>query len=207
MWTAIVVLVPNFIGLLLYFLVGHKQQRTICPSCGAETELGKPCCSCCGSFILQQEKAVFTSPNSSKSPLVIALVCVIMTFLLLTGISVASVFAQPETFSAANISIGQTQMMRPEIWKLSFWYFNGEKSRVIKINQGEPKALNIDAEIEKGSVEMAISIDGKEESRFSLNDMDINYVWELSDYPDERRVTLHLYGKEAKGTINTDWKE
>lgn len=207
MWTAIVVMVPNFIGLLLYFLVGRKQQKIKCPSCEAETEQGKPHCSNCGAVISPQEKAVSASPSNSKKPLIIALVCVILTFVLVIGVSVASIFIQPEMFSAPNITIGQAQTMRPGVWKLSFWYFDGEKARAIEIKQGKPNALNIDAEIEKGTVEMGISIDGKEENRISLNELNSTYVWDLSGFPDNTKITLHLYADEAKGSVNMDWRE
>lgn len=207
MWTAIVVLVPNFIGLLLYFLVGRKQQKIICPSCGTGTEHGKPHCSNCGAPILQQWNTVSTSSGNSKRPLVIALVCVILTFVLVIGGSVASIFVQPEMFSARNISIGQAQTMRPGVWKISFWYFDGEKARAIEIKEGKPNTLYIDASIKKGTVELAISIDGEEENRISLNELDSAYVWDLSDFPDNSRIKLHLYAEEANGTVNMDWRE
>lgn len=207
MWTAIVILVPNLIGLLLYFLIGRKQQRTICPSCGAGTEQGKPHCSNCGAVILQQEEAAAVKPRTSKKPLVIALVCVVLTFVLMIGAIVASIFAQPEMFSARNVTIGQAQTMRPGVWKLSFWYFNGDKARAIEIRQGNPGTLNIDAEITKGTVEMGISAEGLEEERISLNDIDSTYVWDLSGFPDNSRITLHLYADKARGSLNMDWRE
>jgi hypothetical protein len=207
MWTLIVVLVPNFIGLLLYFLIGRKQQQTLCPSCGSKTQQGKPYCSNCGAAIAQGGVSLTTSKNNSKKPLVFALTCVVLTFVLMIFAFVASVYAQPEMFTSKSITIGQFETMRPGVWKLSFWYLNGEKSRAINIKNGTPSALNISAKVEKGTVEMGITVDGKEEKRISLNNIDSSYVWDCSSYPENSRIVLHLYGNAAKGKVNMDWKD
>ena len=207
MWTLIVVLVPNFIGLLLYFLIGRKQQQTLCPSCGYKTQQGKPYCSNCGAAMAQGGIALTTTKNNSKKPLIFAVTCVVLTFILVISVFVASVYAQPEMFSSKNISIIQTQTVRSGSWKLSFWYFNGEKSRAFKIKNGIPKALKVSAEVEKGTLEMGLTADGKEEKRISLNELDSTYVWDLSSYPDNSRVVLYLYGDAAKGKVNMNWND
>ncbi|MDR0268147.1 PLDc N-terminal domain-containing protein [Paenibacillus sp.] len=207
MWTLIVVLVPNFIGLLLYFLIGRKQQRASCPSCGSQTQHGRPYCSNCGAAMAQGGISLITSKNNSKKPLIITLTCVVLTFVLMIFAFVASVYTQPEMFSSKSITIGQFETRISGTWKLSFWYFNGEKSRAIKIKNGTPTALNISAEVQKGTVEMGITVDGKEERRISLNNLDSTYVWDLSSYPENSRVVLYLYGDAAKGKVNMNWND
>ncbi|MBE9917584.1 hypothetical protein G8C92_26570 [Paenibacillus donghaensis] len=207
MWTAIVVLVPNFIGLLLYFLIGRKQQQTLCPSCGRKTEQSKPYCSNCGASMAQVVQSLVASKNNSKKPLIISLICVVMTFIFMFVAFFASMYAQPEMFSSKSITIGQIQTMKPGVWKMSFWYFDGEKSRAIEIRDGNPSALNVSAEIEKGKVELGLAVDGKEEKRISLNNIDSTYVWDLSGYPENSRVVLRLYGDAAKGKVNMNWKD
>lgn len=207
MWTLIVVLIPNFIGLLLYFLIGRKQQQTICPSCGSKTQQGKPYCSSCGAAIAQGGRSLTALKNNSKNPLIFACTCVALTFILMIFTFAASVFVQPEMFSSKNISIVKNETRVPGVWKLSFWYFDGEKSRAIVMKNGTPSSLNISAKIEKGSLEMGISVDGNEEKRISLNNIDSNYVWDLSKYPENSRVVLHLYGDAAKGKVNMNWND
>lgn len=207
MWTLIVVLVPNFIGLLLYFLIGRKKQQTLCPSCGSKTQQGKPYCSSCGAAMAQGCGALTPSKNNSKKPLIFACTCVALTFILMIFSFVASVYVQPEMFSSKNISIVQNETRMPGVWKLSFWYFDGEKSRAIVMKNGTPSALDVSAKVEKGTLEMGISVDGKEEKRISLNNIDSNYVWDLSNYPENSRVVLHLYGDAAKGKVNMNWND
>ncbi|WMT41899.1 hypothetical protein RE628_05485 [Paenibacillus sp. D2_2] len=128
MWALIVMLIPNFIGLLLYFLIGRKQQQILCPSCGYKTQQGKPFCSNCGVAMTQGGMSMTPSKNNNKKPLIIALACVVMTFVLMISIFVASAYAQPEMFRSNNISIGQFETRLPGTWKSSFWYFDGEKA-------------------------------------------------------------------------------
>jgi hypothetical protein len=207
MWTLIVVLVPNFIGLLLYFLIGRKQQQTLCPSCGYKTQQGKPFCSNCGVAMAQGGMSMTSSKNNNKKPLIIALACVVITFVLMIFTLVASVYAQPEMFTSKNISIGQLETRLPGVWKSSFWYFDGEKSQAINIKNGTPSALKVSAEVKKGTLEMGLTVDGKEEERISLGNIDSPYVWDLSSYPENSRVVIHLYGDAAKGKVNMNWKD
>ena len=206
MWTTIVVLAPNLIGLLLYFFIGRKQQKIVCPSCKSGTEQGKPHCSNCGASIPQQEVPLSAGTSNSKKPLIVSLVCIILTFALVFGIAFGSIFFfQPEMFSAHNVTIGQGQTMRPGLWKLSFWYFDGEKVRAIAANPGGLNIKNV--EIEEGTVEMGVSIDGQEIGRISLNTLDAPYVWDLSEYPDNSRMVLHLYANKSRGSLEIDWNE
>lgn len=205
MWTAIVLLVPNLIGLLLYFLIGRKQQKATCPVCGYKKEKCAPYCSNCGTAVVQQEQTVTTLQRNSKKPLVFSFICVVMTFVLIIGALLVSFYLSPEKLTSKNVTIGQTQTELPGVWKQSFWYFDGEKARAIKIKQGNPKVLNIDAKIKSGTVEMGITMDGKEEKRVLLNDLDSTYIWDLSNYPENARITLHLYADAAKGKVNMNW--
>lgn len=207
MWTAIVLAVPNFIGLLLYFLVGRKQQHVLCSTCGLRTEQGKPHCSNCGTFLVPQANSISPRPRSNKKPLIFALVCVILTFILAVGVIVTSVWAQPEMFAAHNVAIGQTQTMRAGIWKLSFWYLDGEKVRTIDLKESESKTLTVDAKIKQGTVKLGIKAEGKEEELFLLNGRESAFEVDLSPFPADGKITARLYADEAKGSVHMNWKK
>jgi hypothetical protein len=123
------------------------------------------------------------------------------------GVSVASIFIKSEMFTAPDISIGQVETARSGIWKLSFKYFDGEKVRKIDIKDGKPETLNIGASVKKGTLELGISIDGTETDRISLNDLNSVYVWDLSGFPDNSKITLHLYGDAANGSVDINWQQ
>jgi flagellar basal body-associated protein FliL len=205
LWTAIVVAIPNFIGLLVYFLVGRKQQQVLCSACGRETQSGKLHCFNCGALLVPLANTEGTRPRNTKRPLVLALICVILTFMMVGGVLVSRVWAEPEMFSAHNIAIGQTQTDRPGIWKLSFWYLDGEKVRAIKIKQGEPQTLSIDAKIKKGTVKLGIKSEGREEELFLLNGQESAFEVDLSKFPADGKITVHLYADQAKGSVNMKW--
>ncbi|MDF2923348.1 MAG: hypothetical protein K0R57_2262 [Paenibacillaceae bacterium] len=206
-WTAVVVLVPNLIGFLLYFMVGRKHQKTVCPACGELTEPGKAYCSSCGTPAGPGSHLPALPRHKGKKPLILSLVCIVLGFFLIIGIILANFAASPETFMTRNISIVQTQTVRPGVWKLSFWYFDGEKARAIKLRQDGSRIMNIDASIESGTVEAGISVDGKEEQRLSLNELESPYAWDLSGYPDHAKLSLRLYADDAKGKINMKWEQ
>lgn len=72
MWTVIVIFVPSFIGLLLYFLVGRPHTEVICPHCGAQTDGSKPYCANCGEPLTGVAPTV---QPVAKWPLIVGLVC------------------------------------------------------------------------------------------------------------------------------------
>lgn len=47
LWVVVVFFVPNFIGLLLYFLIGRKRMVS-CPTCTARMPQGSLFCPSCG---------------------------------------------------------------------------------------------------------------------------------------------------------------
>lgn len=207
LWTAIVVLVPNMIGLLLYFMLGRKHPKAACPACGGRTETGKAYCGDCGAALFQNSGFPPTPRSASRKPLIWSLVCIVLLFFLVAGAVVAMVASSPETFTARNISIGQTQTMRPGVWKLGFWYFDGEKARAIKLKESGAQVMHVEASIQSGTVEMGISMNGEMEKRISLNELDSPYVWDLSDYPANARLSLRLYADKAKGKLNLKWDQ
>lgn len=208
-WTAIVIMVPNLLGLLLYFVIGRKQQKAICRQCGQKTELGKPFCSGCGEPLME---AQLGSPPGSprkkgKMLLITALASAGIAGSLMISAAVVAAFDQPEMFTSKNISIMQTQTARPGVWKISFRYFDGEKARAFVIKDGKPQTFHLDAEITKGSVELGLSVDGEEVERLSLNQLNGPFTYDLSGFPDKSRVVITLYGEKARGKLNMSWKE
>lgn len=210
MWTAIVVLVPNLIGFLLYLLIARKQHKAMCPTCGQNTEASKPFCSNCGADMRDYQNSAHlpltTGKKTGKAPLVVALACVGITVATMIGAGVAVGMEQPEMFTSKNVSLFQTQTMRPGVWKLSFRYFDGEKARAITIKDGKPQTFRMEATITKGTAELGITVDGEEVKRVSLNELTDEFIWDLSQYPDKSRVVIKLYGEKSSGKINMNWK-
>jgi hypothetical protein len=63
-WTFVVILVPNLLGFLLYFIL-RKPIASPCPQCGQAITPQQRFCSCCGS---QQYTAPYTTAVAPTSP-------------------------------------------------------------------------------------------------------------------------------------------
>lgn len=99
LWTVIVILVPNLIGLVIYLLVGRKSQQIQCPNCNAKAEMGHNQCYNCGAVIPQEYKNYIQQKHqhSAKSliaPLIIVFVLIITLVFGFTLFAVSS----PEKF-------------------------------------------------------------------------------------------------------------
>lgn len=79
MWTLLVVMSGNFIGLILYLLIGRKQEHIICNHCGAPTSNQGNFCPVCG------EKVSVGTPviKTNKRLLFACIACIVMVFLAL----------------------------------------------------------------------------------------------------------------------------
>ncbi|MNC30746.1 hypothetical protein D3C75_790390 [compost metagenome] len=210
LWTAIVVLVPNLLGLLLYFLVERKQRKIPCASCGGSTEQGKAYCSNCGAIL--DETAIVPVVRKQGNQLLYAGVgLIVLGFCLIIGVFIAQYTGSSETFLARNVAVGQAQTSLPGRWKLSFWYLDGEKARSIKLKSGGSRQMTIDARIESGTVEVqVVSIESGEEKRILLNELngsDSPYTWDLSEFPVNAKLTLRINAEKAKGKFDMKWEQ
>lgn len=106
LWGWVTFLIPYFIGLLLYFVIGRSQQRQMCPQCKKLTTANKPYCSNCG-----QELPKYFSANPSsrnRKPLLIAF----FTIITMIGVSLSCIFyygQKPSAIANSNVAIGQVQ--------------------------------------------------------------------------------------------------
>lgn len=204
MWTAIVVLTPNLLGILIYFLIGRKQQKTPCPDCGSATDPGKAYCPSCGTYI-REAQSLQNHPPVRNGLLIAGLVSIALGFLLIVGVAITSLTVNPNIHSSRNYSIGRIESSWNGVWKLSFRYMNGKESRTIKLNQDGSRSMTIDARIDSGAVELGIRAEGQDEKRISLAGLDSPYSWDLSDLPVNTKLSMQLYAEKAKGKIDLRW--
>lgn len=210
LWTVIVLLMPNLLGLLLYFLVGRKHRKISCPVCGGLTEPEKAYCSSCGTRL---GETVFEPVERARGRgiLFAGLGLIVLGFLLVIGIFVSQFAASPESFTQRNIAIGQAQTSMPNRWKLSFWYLDGEKSRSIKLKPDGTRMVQVTAHIESGTAEaVLIAKETGEEKRIVLNELnglDSAYTWDLSDIPVDAKLTLRISAEKAKGRFEMKWEQ
>ena len=75
LWTLIVLLGQNFIGLIVYLLVGRRETKIHCDNCNAVIQCNSKYCSSCGSTV----KASFVQKDPKiKIFLIASIICVIV---------------------------------------------------------------------------------------------------------------------------------
>ncbi len=202
-WTAVVVLVPSFIGLLLYLLVGRRGSRdaprmVACPSCGAKTEAGRPYCSSCGGR-LDGAAAVPDEPvRVSRAPLVAAIVCVVLSFVLVVGMILLGTVAYMGPVDTGGLAVGQVQTSSPTSWHVESAYLTGTESRSVAAPEDADAELRVDASVGEGTLELVIVADGEERERFELGTAEAPETVDLAPYVGYGWITLCLEADGAR---------
>ena len=85
-WTIVSMIVPYYLGVLLYILVGRKTSKTLCKNCHRYTDSDKPYCAYCGSEIECKEQEISFKNNNTWAILsVIFLALSIIVPMFITG--------------------------------------------------------------------------------------------------------------------------
>lgn len=197
MWVLLVVLSGNFIGLILYLLIGRKQERIICDKCGEATG-GGTFCSACGERITVQKNVVKTN----KSILVVCVVCIVLAFVAI-GIFAYSMatsdgFSYNRQYSSYTASNGQSarkvsQSCSDNIWTLSF----SETSAGYSFQQTyrastQPSSLSVDISC-NGSVQIFIT-----QGEITVVEIlgEGNYDFDLKDF-ELGKITIQIINIDA----------
>ena len=212
-WTAVVVLVPSFIGLLLYLLVGRRRSEgapraVVCPSCGATTEAGRPYCSSCGGHLDGAAAAtVLDEPvRTSRAPLVAAIVCVVLGFALVVGTILLGTVAYMGPLDAGSMAVGEVQTSSSTSWRLASAYLNGSESRSIAVPKDGDAELRVDASVGEGTLELVIAADGEERERFELGTSATPETVDLSPYAGYGWITLRIEADRAHDvSVDLSW--
>lgn len=90
LWVLVALLVPNLLGLLLYFLVVRRNPKVPCPHCGRYTSSGKKYCEYCG------EEVPYVEPEKGHNKFaVMALVGFVLMILFVLCFFVAMIARGP----------------------------------------------------------------------------------------------------------------
>ncbi len=199
MWTVVVVLIPNLIGLLLYFLIGRRHTQVTCPHCGAKTDASQPYCGHCGQLLGDAAKTSFTP--TSKAPLIGAIVAIVLVFLGMLGMFGSLAFSH----AIGSASLVPTQTVKNEgSWKFDADPFNGERTQTITVKKGADKVFTVDRQLTSGKVQVGVSVDKDTPGR--LIDVQNGEPYDFSQWTQGDSIILHLYGTDAKGKISVTWQ-
>ncbi|WP_026477960.1 hypothetical protein [Alkaliphilus transvaalensis] len=142
LWVVIVLLVPNLLGLLLYFLIGRKESPRECPECGSkmsDTQYVKP-----------------VGHKSNKGLLVGFVTCLLIMIILALLFFGSMLMSDFRTSSSRSVGIGLVQNNIGSQWKVSFRSLSGGLNSKLTIRDGSPEKLNIKTELESGSLTLTL---------------------------------------------------
>ncbi len=198
MWTLIVLLVPNLIGLLIYFLVGRNQPAVICGTCHSKVPSNAKYCLSCGNEISNID---FVERKSGKKYIIAFIIS--MAIIILIGIvfavkiftdnidsSMGSTFMGPYSIGCAETNLGDK-------WKVSFVESTDTFTKSITIDEDGPKTLNIESSSNQGTTYLSLYRDGRELDMITLpyNSEDIEL--DLTQYGNGK-IRFELSNTEAK---------
>lgn len=182
LWTLVVILVPSFIGLIVYLLARNNlpegsqcancgapvtETFLVCPKCGAE--LAAPCPGC-GKQVSREWKLcpyckaelpapqqVTKAARRMSSGLIAAIV--ILAVLVFAGLAVALV-SLPMVFNS-RISSSTTELLSvsnnsEKSMTASFAYMNGTKSKTVNMIEGQVMTLKADLQAESGEIYLEV---------------------------------------------------
>lgn len=199
-WTLVVVLVPSFIGLLLYFLVGRKETRRPCPSCAKQVPERSTFCGYCGAQMPEEGP---TAPKKSpgKGMLIAGLVCIVLTIVLGFGAIFGLAFADGAFEDADFFSVSTVYMENNwgDKWEVKFHYTNKTPDSSFRMGDDGPDTLYFEGKCEEGPLTLRVW-QGDVERTFDLSGGDeVEGSLDLSVFG-PGKVRMELDNQRGEGT-------
>lgn len=199
LWTAIVLLVPNLIGLIIYFLVARKEEVVRCNACSSVVQKSSKYCMNCGNELNGSIEHHDDKREKTAKGLMIGF---IIYFLAVVIIFIGSAFMMSKGFLRddfkfnRSISIVSTITNIGDKWNISYIYSTAEFTREIEIKNNSPKTLYIESKCGKGKLSLRL-VQGDIERTIDLSSKGDKYEFDLSIFKDGD-VKLYLIANNAR---------
>lgn len=194
-WTAIVVLVPNLIGLIIYFIIGRNEEQIQCDSCNSNVQVKSKYCMNCGKEINKSDNYYMKDGRSTKRFLIGFIVLFIAMLIVFIGIGYM-VFTEENLDFNSGVSIGSIQYNIGNKLNVSYNISNKKFSSTIKIRDNSPRTLFIESSHGKGELSVRL-VQGELEEVIDLSKEKDNYEFDLAIFNDGN-VKIYLIGKNAR---------
>lgn len=179
LWTVVVILGQNLIGLILYFVIGRKEERIVCENCHTSIIKSSKYCGRCG---IQISNKQIPSVTKNKKYLVGLFSCITIFVLSSIGILCYIVFSD-DIPVVDGVSVGMVQNNYGNKWELSFKSSGDELEKSIKIEKGSPKNLYVNGKCDDGMLTLYIFKDG------------IVEAYDMTTQTEELKIDLSKYGE------------
>ena len=194
LWVIAVIFIPNFIGLILYFIVGRKQIMIECSNCNSRINYDSKYCNKCGHVIdiSDKETVEFKSNKATIRALIITFVIFVISIILIFGIAF---FGNIDSYDF-NVNIGGAEWNIGNEWKVSFYKSNETFKKSLTIKDSNTQKLSIKSELEKGELFLRIVQEDKEDI-IDLTNVNGQMEYDLNKF-NSGKLKCYLYGNNAK---------
>jgi RNA polymerase subunit RPABC4/transcription elongation factor Spt4 len=227
LWALVAVLVPSFLGIVIYLLVRnnsfsssacpecHKpvlQDYSICPHCGYELMLN---CNSCGKPVSKGWKlcpwcrqelpntgdfssSTVESSKSNKKLIAIIIAIVAVLFTLSIGLMIAL-----PVMGYSNFQVLSYESNHGNGFSHQYKYFTGTKSEDIMLSKGQTAEVRVETVIEKGSLNVEI-IDSNGEVIDTISSSGYKTLI-LKAEQEDKDYQIIVTGKKTRGRYKIDW--
>lgn len=199
-WMAIVMLVPNFIGLLLYFFIGRRESIGNCVKCNAKIPMNSNFCLNCAtevSLVKKGDKAT----KKFMVGFISSIVVMIIAFVAFT----TTLFIQDGFKNKCGVSIASMESNIGDNWRVSYFLSTKDFTNSIKINEDGPEKIYLQCESNEGKVYLTLVQNGIQEVKEITNVPEGTEI-DLSKF-EKGIVKLYLSNDDArKVKFKAEWK-
>lgn len=196
-WVLLVLLIsPNFIGLVIYALVRPKNQyRETCVSCGADIPQDCKYCPNCGVTHVATQL-----PMSKKGPgpkFIIIGIALIAAGLIMLITTFAVQLAADGSLPIGSYTIGSVGSKWGNTWNMSFHTLQGKQTNIFTSKSDNPHIV-YSSRIDQGE----LSIEVFDQSDTLIAKLPVNQEGILTDLVTGTRYKVVVTGQKARGSFD-----
>lgn len=167
-WLLICIVVPVYLGVLLYLIVGRKASKVQCSNCGTYNNLDNNYCRACGNTLEKKERE--TKPGNNIFA-ILSIVSILLAFLVIFGLLFTLNYINHRNINSGNIMYSyqedskardhfQVDRIHDNV-KITFRGFNNEREKQVLQAQFKDIDVTISGKATKGELTVDVYIDGE----------------------------------------------
>lgn len=195
LWTAIVILGPNGIGLLIYFLVARKQNLVKCSNCNSNISSSSKYCTNCGTLVSNVKEIEKRPTKHFLIGFIVSFIIAAMCFVWTIFTVISNEESDFEIKSGMSLFLLETNTKSK--WNISYYKSTSNFSRNINKEDNSPSTLFIEAKSDKGNLGLKISQGSKEDIIYIKDTNGVKEI-DLSNF-DSGKIKLTLINEGCNG--------
>lgn len=205
LWTIVVLLVPSFIGLIVYLVAGRNQAAGLCPSCSKAVQANVAFCPHCGGAVNGEASPMKPLPKPARWPMVAFLCCIALIIVGVLSIGMLGVLRFNGNYVPGHVSIGSVERNSNHNWHMSFYKMDGNKTNNQLEYDGEtPGEVRVKSSLGSGKMTLELT-QGSTRSALDLSGQGTVSTIDLSVF-EPGRITMTLITEDAMdGEVDIDW--